>query len=187
MSSSSSSSSSPEPSSPIPKKRKRKDVAIPEPDASDSDSDASDTDAESTPVEPVLSHAERRRQKRAAKREEKEVLSSKRRKLEDGKAIPVPAAKRKNSVWVGNMSFKTTQENLREFFKDVGEVTRIYMPTKPGANPAMKPENRGSVRVSGFFCYIFIYRPFQVCICRFCYARSQDGCYCALRATADWS
>ncbi|KAF8076698.1 hypothetical protein FPV67DRAFT_428584 [Lyophyllum atratum] len=143
MSSSSSSSPSPEPPSPIPQKRKRKDVAIFEAEASDSDS--SDSDADSTPEEPVLSHAERRKQKKAAKQQEKEesASSSKKRKLENGKAIPVPADKRKNSVWVGNMSFKTTQENLRTFFEDVGEVTRIYMPTKPAVNPAMKPENRG--------------------------------------------
>ncbi|GLB34101.1 putative RNA recognition motif containing protein [Lyophyllum shimeji] len=142
MSSSSSSSSSPEPPSPTLKKRKRKDVTIPEADASDN------SDAESIPDEPALSHAERRRQKKAEKRKQKEKeqpssSASKKRKLENGKAVPVPAEKRKNSVWVGNLSFKTTQENLREFFKGVGEITRLNMPTRPGANPAMKPENRG--------------------------------------------
>ncbi|KAG6854365.1 hypothetical protein C0991_007870 [Blastosporella zonata] len=148
MSSSSSSRSSLEPQSPIPQKRKRQDVVVPAEDANDSD--ASDSDAEATPDEPVLSHADRRKQKKAEKRMEKEATeegsaatATKKRKLEDGKSVPVPAAKRKNSVWVGNMSFKTTQENLRTFFKDVGEIVRIYMPTKAAANPAMKPENRG--------------------------------------------
>ncbi|KAG6856780.1 hypothetical protein H0H87_000748 [Tephrocybe sp. NHM501043] len=151
MSSSASSSSSPEPPSPVPQKRKRKDVPIPVEDASNSNAADSDAEAEATSDEPVLSHAERRKRKKEEKRKANEAgneeadsaTTKKKRKLEDGKAIPVPAAKRKNSVWVGNMSFKTTQENLRTFFKDVGEIVRIYMPTKPGANPAMKPENRG--------------------------------------------
>ncbi|KAG5639679.1 hypothetical protein H0H81_005862 [Sphagnurus paluster] len=154
MSSSSSSSPSPEPPTPVKTKRKRKDTAPPPVVDSDPDSSDSEDEAVATPDEPVLSHAERRRQKRAAKLKAKkdavedadvegEGSSKKKRKLENGTAVPVPAAQRKNSVWVGNMSFKTTQENLRTFFKDVGEVVRIYMPTKPAANPAMKPENRG--------------------------------------------
>ncbi|KAG6850917.1 hypothetical protein H0H93_006743 [Arthromyces matolae] len=99
---------------------------------------------------PVLSHADRRKQRKAEKRkanDEEEDISDKttkkKRKVENGKPVSVPAGQRKNSIWVGNMSFKTTQEDLKEFFKDVGEVVRIFMPTKPGANPAMKPENRG--------------------------------------------
>ncbi|KAF5388410.1 hypothetical protein D9615_000654 [Tricholomella constricta] len=147
MSSSSSRSSSPEPPSPVLTKRKRKDVKPSEVDASDSDSSDSEVEEGMTPDEPVLSHAERRKQKKAEKlkekEQEKEGLTSKKRKLENGKSVPVPAVKRKNSVWVGNMSFKTTQENLRTFFKDAGEVVRIFMPTKAPAYPAMKPENRG--------------------------------------------
>ncbi|KAG6910131.1 hypothetical protein DXG01_012890 [Tephrocybe rancida] len=143
------SSPSPEPPSPVPQKRKRKEVSPPPEESSNSE--ASDSDAEATPEEPVLSHADRRKQRKAEKRKAKEAAeegadddtTTKKRKLENGKSVPVPPAQRKNSVWVGNMSFKTTQENLRTFFKDVGEITRIYMPTKPGANPAMKPENRG--------------------------------------------
>ncbi|RDB19840.1 Nucleolar protein 13 [Hypsizygus marmoreus] len=141
MSSSSSSSASPEPAPPVVSKRKRKEVPIADSDDSASDSDNSDT--ESTPDELVLSHAERRRQKKAEKLKVKEEAASKKRKLKDGTAIPVPAGKRQNSVWVGNMSFKTTQDNLRTFFEGAGEIVRIYMPTKPAVNPAMKPENRG--------------------------------------------
>lgn len=59
-------------------------------------------------------------------------------------SILVPM-KRQNSVWVGNMSFKTTQEDLRSFFGEVGEVTRINMPRKRAAGPSLKPENRGYV------------------------------------------
>ncbi|KAG6885466.1 hypothetical protein C0993_001331 [Termitomyces sp. T159_Od127] len=144
-STSSSRSSSPEPL--VPDQRKRKTISTEIADDVDAVSDA-----EPTPDEPVLSHADRRKQRKVEKRKAKEAdegvstnNSKKKRKLENGKSlsVPVPAAQRKNSVWVGNLSFKTTQENLKAFFKDVGEVVRIHMPTKPGANKAMKPENRG--------------------------------------------
>lgn len=154
-SSGSSSNSSPEPEPPILSKRKRKDVAVTKADDGESnsselehpDSDSSDSEAEPIPDEPVLSHAERRRQKKTEKHAEKakDTSPTKKRKLENGKALPVPASKRKNSVWVGNMAYKTTQDNLKIFFKDAGEIMRIYMPTKPTTNPAMKPENHGSV------------------------------------------
>ncbi|KAG6891718.1 hypothetical protein C0992_010121 [Termitomyces sp. T32_za158] len=144
-STSSSRSSSPEPL--VPDQRKRKTVS----DENTDDHDAV-SDAEPTADETVLSHADRRKQRKAEKRKAKEAEegvttnnTKKKRKLENGKSVsvPVPAAQRKNSVWVGNLSFKTTQENLKAFFKDVGEIVRIHMPTKPGANKAMKPENRG--------------------------------------------
>ena len=142
-SASSSRSSSLEPQENTNVKRKRKEVT--EDESLDSDDNVPDTLAE----EPVLSHAERRRRKKeqklAAKLEE-EGSYTKKRKLKDGSAKAVVPMKRQNSVWVGNMSFKTTQENLRTFFADVGEITRINMPTKTSAGPGLKPENRGYVR-----------------------------------------
>ncbi|KAF8806211.1 hypothetical protein BYT27DRAFT_7191523 [Phlegmacium glaucopus] len=136
----SSRSSSPEPKEKKNIKRKRKEVT--EEEVVDDNAQASDT-----PEEPVLSHAERRRRKKeqklAAKLEEEEGSTTKKRKLGDGSAKAVVPIKRQNSVWVGNMSFKTTQENLRMFFADVGEITRINMPTKPATGPGLKPENRG--------------------------------------------
>jgi hypothetical protein len=52
---------------------------------------------------------------------------------------------RKNSVWVGNLSFKTTSNRLQEFFDGAGEVTRVHMPTKSavGDGKGMRGENRG--------------------------------------------
>ncbi|KNZ76064.1 Nucleolar protein 13 [Termitomyces sp. J132] len=146
-SSSSSRSSSLEP--PVQQKRKREAVSAETVDDHDEASGA-----EPTPDDTVLSHADRRKQRKAEKRKAKEAEegvtttnTKKKRKLENGKSVsvpgPGPAAQRKNSVWVGNLSFKTTQEDLKAFFKDVGEIVRIYMPTKLGANNAMKPENRG--------------------------------------------
>jgi hypothetical protein len=95
--------------------------------------------------EPVLSHAEKRRQKK--------------RKLNSGEAVPADASgsptkpkskkrkgrkgeksgetsdggdalpKRQNSVWVGNLAYKTTTVTLKGFFEEL-EVTRIHMPMK---------------------------------------------------------
>ncbi|KAG1735046.1 hypothetical protein EDB19DRAFT_1996054 [Suillus lakei] len=74
---------------------------------------------------------------------------SKKRKAADGSVAGVstkdskPAGnsklKRQNSVWVGNLWFKTTPDTLRDFFDGVGEITRIHMPTKKGT----KGENMG--------------------------------------------
>ncbi|KAG8978521.1 hypothetical protein FRB90_008414 [Tulasnella sp. 427] len=51
----------------------------------------------------------------------------------------VPA--RLHSVWVGNLAFKTTPDDLRGFFKDVeGEITRVKMPRKEGGE---KGPNKG--------------------------------------------
>jgi RNA recognition motif-containing protein len=126
-------------------KRKRKEVTEEE-EESDSDDNVQTSD---TSEEPVISHAERRRRKKeqklAAKLKEEEGSATKKRKLKDGSVKAVVPMKRQNSVWVGNMSFKTTQEDLRTFFGDVGEITRINMPTKRTTGPGLKPENRGYV------------------------------------------
>ncbi|KAH9179650.1 hypothetical protein EDB89DRAFT_500448 [Lactarius sanguifluus] len=94
------------------------------------------------PVEdtPVLSHAAKRKQKRALINESTTV--SKKQKEED---VSTPV-KRQNSIWVGNLSYKTTQESLRRFFDGVGEITRVHLPTKPGKAPpgeSASRENRG--------------------------------------------
>ncbi|KAL1740205.1 hypothetical protein HDZ31DRAFT_1558, partial [Schizophyllum fasciatum] len=140
-------------------------------EASDFDSDDTGSDPESPKVKskstkskakakaaengaddeaPVLSHAELRRQKKKAKLEAKASAAAaedgsapKKRKLENGQAAVEQPTKRQNSVWVGNMSFKTTQDDLRAFFKDAGEVTRINMPTKPSGRPGGAIENKG--------------------------------------------
>ncbi|TFK67308.1 hypothetical protein BDN72DRAFT_770852 [Pluteus cervinus] len=112
---------------------------------------------------PALSHAERRRQrKRQLKAQDQQEgggkPSIKKRKLEDGTALSkrdpttdqVPGG-RQHSVWVGNMSFKTTTDDLKRFFADVGGITRINMPMKfvapqekgAWAGAGKKGENRG--------------------------------------------
>ena len=132
MSSASSSDSS---SSPPRTKRKR---------ASEDDDDDVVRNAEAAPVPEdtvALSHAERRRQKKKVKKSQEEP--SKKRKLADGTVAEVSPKdvestgkgkpKRQNSVWVGNLWYKTTPDALRDFFDGVGEITRIHMPTKKGS------------------------------------------------------
>jgi RNA recognition motif-containing protein len=122
-----------------PPKRKRQDPV----DVSDSEHDS-----ESPDETPALSHAERRRQKKK-EREQKNLKSdatpaTKKRKLMDGVATASSVSKkekRQNSVWVGNLSFRTTTDALRGFFDGVGEITRVHMPMKAGANG----ENMGLV------------------------------------------
>ncbi|KAJ2927346.1 hypothetical protein H1R20_g9747, partial [Candolleomyces eurysporus] len=160
--SSSSASSSRDSSSPEPPKTKVKSLkrkaqqAQNDSECDDSDSD-SDLDSSQTAEndEPPLSHAERRKQKKKAQKlkaaaEDPSSSSSKKRKLKDGSAVATGSKKdvpvktpRQNSVWVGNLSFKTTQENLRTFFESAGEVTRINMPMKPASRPNLPRENKG--------------------------------------------
>ncbi|KAG8692593.1 hypothetical protein FRC09_011095, partial [Ceratobasidium sp. 395] len=126
-------------------------VPVAEPDSAPAAAEVVPTADEAEEVE-VLSHAA---QRKAKKRKLKEVQSG-----EDGNSNPVlepPKSKsqsqddkpalpaRQNSVWAGNLSFKTTETQLREFFDGVGEITRVHMPKKqaPGNGRGMRGENRG--------------------------------------------
>lgn len=162
MSSSASSSGSSRPSSPdpapsLPRKRKRKDGGkIADAEIDNDDSDSSQSEADDAEDVPALSHAERRRQKKREDRALKNAVASaaegdsgiaaKKRKTNDGAAVASASShkkeKRQNSVWIGNLSFKTAPDDLRGFFDGVGEITRIHMPTKAGA---AKGENMGLV------------------------------------------
>lgn len=116
-------------------------------------------DDRTLPEEPVLSHADKRRQK---KKQSGKQLSGSDETHQQQHTIPssatdntlssVPSVKRQNSVWVGNLAFKTSPDALRKFFDGVGEITRVHMPMKlssrAGAqdNNNKRPlkENRGS-------------------------------------------
>jgi len=136
---------------------------------SDSDSDPdSGSETEDSPVkelaetvtdEPALSHAEKRRQKK--------------RKLNSGDAVPVDATRssakkekkgkksgevseggnallrRQNSVWIGNLSYKTTAVMLKAFFEGL-EITRIHMPLKAPPGGIGPKVNSGCV----FFFFV---------------------------------
>lgn len=108
-----------------------------------------------TEEEPALTNKEQRLARKAAKKAEAEQPTEeqpaeaegdsaplshkeqrKRRKLEkQGGSVPPPAAPRARtrsefSVWVGNMSFRTTSEDLRAWLEEHGVegISRIHMP-----------------------------------------------------------
>lgn len=158
-SSSSSSSSDSRPSSPhISRKRKRttavKDVASDDDSSGSDGSDSEVDDAHEDAVNgedsdtPVLSHAEKRRQKKKQKGESKSAeepakASGKKSKSGDKSNSKPEIPQRQNSVWVGNLSYRTTPQSIRDFFKDVGEITRVHMPMKAAKGPGGTKENRG--------------------------------------------
>ena len=100
-----------------------------------SQSDHSEKEDASLPVDegPALSHAQRRKLKRKREREDLESLHTVVLDAPPSSKFQPPASssgkgKRQNSVWVGNLHFKTTEDDLRKFFADAGEVTRVNMP-----------------------------------------------------------
>ncbi|KAI0638036.1 hypothetical protein C8Q77DRAFT_1088986 [Trametes polyzona] len=163
MSSSSGSSSDSErasSSSPPPHKRPRVSEEEDSDDSGDSSTISDDSGDESDAGEvsdtPVLSHAEKRRQKKkeersskkgAASTEDSDKKKGKSKVKNTAELPPSKVPKRQNSVWVGNLSFKTTLASLRNFFDGVGEITRIHMPMKmvTGSPQDKRPrqENRG--------------------------------------------
>ncbi|KDQ64140.1 hypothetical protein JAAARDRAFT_117688 [Jaapia argillacea MUCL 33604] len=171
-SSSSSSSSSSENESPRLQKRKRLEESEDSDDANSSDSDsnsdsASDSDAsnaEDSDV-PVLSHAEKRRQKKKQKPEGKisnskhlvegalDEQKPKSKAKPDSKGASTSQSRRQNSVWVGNLSYQTTPDSLRTFFAGVGEITRVHMPMKVAEGP------RGGGKVNRGFAYVDFSSP----------------------------
>ncbi|KAJ3788165.1 hypothetical protein GGU10DRAFT_413090 [Lentinula aff. detonsa] len=117
-------------------------------DSQTTHSSSSDLDTADEDDAPALSHAERRRQKKkeklaTLKGKEPAPPPSKKRKTDSGKEAGDSSFKRQNSVWIGNLSFKTTPEALRKFFDGVGEISRINLPMKAAHRPNMPAENRG--------------------------------------------
>ncbi|KAI0702911.1 hypothetical protein BC835DRAFT_1263607 [Cytidiella melzeri] len=146
-----------------PKTTKRKLDAAKDDSQSDdaaSFSDSVDSDAEPAVEEdvPVLSHKELRRQKKKQQRIQQDGVDSatananKNPKLKNtAELAPSKIPKRQNSVWVGNLSFKTTPDALRHFFNGVGEITRVHMPMKMSA---AGPGSRGAVKENRGFAYV---------------------------------
>lgn len=113
---------------------------------SDSDSDNSDGGGgDKLEGAQVLSHAA---QRKLRNKEKKLALKGYQQSSESPAVDAVP--KRQNSVWVGNLAFKTTEQSLREFFKrgvPGCEMTRVHLPTKTGkevgGGKGMRGDNRG--------------------------------------------
>lgn len=116
---------------------------------SDSESADSSTDGDSKAEDTqVLSHAEKRRQKKELKNKARDEKAAENKVKNTAEIAPSKAPKRQNSVWVGNLTFKTTPQSLRQFFDGVGEITRIHMPmklTSGGPSGGAVKENRGLV------------------------------------------
>ena len=132
--------------------------------ASDSDSDHESKvshvpETETVPDEPVLSHAEKRRQKRRklssvdvvptnvpsdSQTKSTSALSKpkKGKKPEGASGGSDALPKRQNSVWVGNLAYKTTAVMLKSFFEGL-DVTRIHMPLKAPPSGAGPKVNSG--------------------------------------------
>lgn len=93
----------------------------------------------------VVSHAAaRKRRKQDAKAAKIEAAPlagdvSSTSPKKNGRGNDKPAT-RQNSVWVGNLSFQTTQRAIKQFFRLAGEVTRIHMPMKSDVGNSV---NRG--------------------------------------------
>ncbi|KDQ29647.1 hypothetical protein PLEOSDRAFT_1064448, partial [Pleurotus ostreatus PC15] len=111
----------------------------------DDDSASSSSSSRSpSPEVPVVSHAEKRKQKKKQQKvQEAPPTTEEGNSKSTGGSASTTLPKRQNSVWVGNLSFKTTQEDLRAFFSGAGEITRINLPTKKPNGPGQRGENRG--------------------------------------------
>lgn len=147
-SSSSSSLSSRSTSRPTPHVSKLKRKRDPSSDSSSSPEPGQTEDV------PVLSHAAKRKERKAVLKKALSAESPTKKEEKEGQTSR--PLKRENSIWVGNLSYKTTPESLRRFFDGLGEVTRVHLPTKLGkaspGDPARR-ENRGCGAFAPRFSY----------------------------------
>ncbi|THH05019.1 hypothetical protein EW145_g5103, partial [Phellinidium pouzarii] len=106
-------------------------------------------------------------------------LKAEERKKKDRDVLP----KRQNSIWVGNLSFKTSPDTLRAFFDGVGEITRVHMPTKINAREgekSFKNENQG-------FAYVDFVTPDAKAIAVTMSERNLDGRRLLIKDGSDFS
>ncbi|KZO98143.1 hypothetical protein CALVIDRAFT_535731 [Calocera viscosa TUFC12733] len=95
--------------------------------------------------EAPLSHKQLRKTKKKALKAEDTTTTV------DGKPAKPSAAQspdkpiRQNSVWVGNLAFKTLEPDIRQFFAGCGTITRVHMPRKMAGGPegGMRGQNMG--------------------------------------------
>lgn len=109
---------------------------------------ATGSESEAADEAPVLSHA--------AKRKLKKKVQKVAQGTDDNHGTQEPdkpietKLRRQNSVWVGNLAFKTTEQGLRDFFSrhiPGCEITRVNMPGKAGQDVkgggGMRGQNKG--------------------------------------------
>ena len=143
----------------VSKLKRRRDGS---PDSAGTSSSISEL--EQTDDAPVLSHAAKRKQKKAALLKEEDVPAKSSTKKQKKEEDAPHSIKRQNSVWVGNLCYKTTPESLRRFFDGVGEITRVHLPTKlvnASQGELARRENRGCVSdlLLNCSCFFFAQMP----------------------------
>ena len=173
-----------------PKKRKRAEGE------EDTDGDKLEIDVDAPAP---LSKAQARAEKKKAKKSKKEPTEGDEDVHSDGAEKPKKKAKkeksdeppkRKNSVWIGNLSFKASPDSLRSWFtrklggdvdvnmdqKDSKSelVTRVNLPMKPGRNRWGHQECKGHVFIQfvgdGKVRALTLYTLWeQICVCGLCY------------------
>ncbi|KAG0291756.1 hypothetical protein BGZ96_004872 [Linnemannia gamsii] len=123
-------------------------------DSSSSDSDQDDPDTQPPPKSKKKKNKKKNKKKKAGAEGDDEEAEApenesgddddeeggkKKKKKKEKKEGP--GRKGEYGVWIGNLSFLTTDKALRHFFRNVGaEITRINMPTGSGYN---KKGNKG--------------------------------------------
>ncbi|WFC96105.1 Nucleolar protein 13 [Malassezia brasiliensis] len=119
-----------------PKKKRRADSDIPdadaaeEPEAVDPPASAPADLPEAGDEDPPLSHKERRKRRRM---EKAEARASEAFDTQSPPSVPRAPARPKRSpysVWIGNLAFSTTQEQLTEWLRDhnIEGISRVHMP-----------------------------------------------------------
>lgn len=161
-------------------------------DSTDTSPSPSNSEPEQTRTKdvPALSHAARRKQKKAQALLTAAVPAKSSTKKQKKEEEASHLTKRQNSIWAGNLCYKTTPESLRRFFDGVGEITRVHLPTKLGkASPgeSAKRENRGCGSTATL-SNLLAYPPVrQFCLCGFCDARGQESRYFEDRVASGWT
>lgn len=118
---------------------------------SDSDSDVPEDEVKQPETKSgnVLSHAAQRKLKKKAQKAAQghdDICAEQ----EATKKLTETTPRRQNSIWVGNLAFKTTEQVIRDFFtRHVPgcEITRVNMPKKGGQDvkggTGMRGQNKG--------------------------------------------
>lgn len=73
---------------------------------------------------------EKRKKEKREKRLKEKELKREKRKSEEMESEPKkePKTEKEMSVWIGNLFFRVKKNEIEEFFKDCGEITKIDMP-----------------------------------------------------------
>lgn len=119
-----------------PKKKRRADSEVPdapadeEPEAVDPSTSAPTDLPAADDEDPPLSHKERRKRRRMEKAEARANESFDAPSAPSAPNAPARPKRSPYSVWIGNLAFSTTQEQLTEWLRDhdIEGISRVHMP-----------------------------------------------------------